>query len=106
MNYSEVESKVREATNDDAWGPSGQLMADISRWALCFSLPFLWFSVFLDVRLCALSPFSLGYPPALSPKLCLSPKTILYFLVIEAFSQGDLWLIEMHGIEEHLVIVH
>ncbi|XP_030218122.1 clathrin interactor 1 isoform X2 [Gadus morhua] len=31
MNYSEVESKVREATNDDAWGPSGQLMADISR---------------------------------------------------------------------------
>ncbi|KAJ3587746.1 hypothetical protein NHX12_011343 [Muraenolepis orangiensis] len=31
MNYSEVESKVREATNDDAWGPSGQLMADIAR---------------------------------------------------------------------------
>lgn len=31
MNYSEVESKVREATNDDAWGPSGQLMNEISR---------------------------------------------------------------------------
>uniref|UniRef100_A0A3P8WX98 Clathrin interactor 1a n=1 Tax=Cynoglossus semilaevis TaxID=244447 RepID=A0A3P8WX98_CYNSE len=31
MNYSEVESKVREATNDDAWGPPGQLMSDISR---------------------------------------------------------------------------
>ncbi|XP_071759566.2 clathrin interactor 1a [Centroberyx gerrardi] len=31
MNYSEVESKVREATNDDPWGPSGQLMAEISR---------------------------------------------------------------------------
>ncbi|KAM8847713.1 clathrin interactor 1a isoform 1-T2 [Synchiropus picturatus] len=31
MNYSEVESKVREATNDDPWGPSGQLMADIAR---------------------------------------------------------------------------
>ncbi|XP_036799190.1 clathrin interactor 1 isoform X2 [Oncorhynchus mykiss] len=31
MNYSEVESKVREATNDDPWGPSGQQMADISR---------------------------------------------------------------------------
>ncbi|XP_068182172.1 clathrin interactor 1a [Antennarius striatus] len=31
MNYSEVESKVREATNDDPWGPSGQLMSDISR---------------------------------------------------------------------------
>ncbi|KAM6953640.1 clathrin interactor 1a [Aplochiton taeniatus] len=31
MNYSEIESKVREATNDDPWGPSGQLMAEISR---------------------------------------------------------------------------
>ncbi|XP_061783531.2 clathrin interactor 1a [Nerophis lumbriciformis] len=31
MNYSEVESKVREATNDDPWGPSGQQMSDISR---------------------------------------------------------------------------
>ncbi|KAK0148096.1 Clathrin interactor 1 [Merluccius polli] len=31
MNYSEVESKVREATNEDPWGPSGQLMAEISR---------------------------------------------------------------------------
>lgn len=31
MNYTEVESKVREATNDDPWGPSGQLMTEISR---------------------------------------------------------------------------
>lgn len=31
MNYTEVESKVREATNDDPWGPSGQLMSEISR---------------------------------------------------------------------------
>ncbi|KAJ8014873.1 hypothetical protein DPEC_G00020290 [Dallia pectoralis] len=31
MNYSEVESKVREATNDDPWGPSGQQMGEISR---------------------------------------------------------------------------
>ncbi|KAM9376953.1 clathrin interactor 1a [Pholidichthys leucotaenia] len=31
MNYSEVESKVREATNDDPWGPSGQLMSEIAR---------------------------------------------------------------------------
>ena len=23
MNYTETESKVREATNDDPWGPSG-----------------------------------------------------------------------------------
>lgn len=31
MNYTEIESKVREATNDDPWGPSGQLMNEISR---------------------------------------------------------------------------
>ncbi|XP_072295884.1 clathrin interactor 1a [Eucyclogobius newberryi] len=31
MNYTEIESKVREATNDDPWGPSGQLMTEISR---------------------------------------------------------------------------
>lgn len=31
MNYTEVESKVREATNDDPWGPSGQLMTEISK---------------------------------------------------------------------------
>ncbi|XP_061905168.1 clathrin interactor 1-like [Entelurus aequoreus] len=31
MNYSDIESKVREATNDDPWGPSGQLMGDIAR---------------------------------------------------------------------------
>jgi hypothetical protein len=23
MNYTEIEAKVREATNDDSWGPTG-----------------------------------------------------------------------------------
>lgn len=27
MNYTEVEAKVREATNDEAWGPTGELLA-------------------------------------------------------------------------------
>ena len=31
MNYTEVESKVREATNDDTWGPHGTLMSEIAR---------------------------------------------------------------------------
>ncbi|XP_028824205.1 clathrin interactor 1-like isoform X1 [Denticeps clupeoides] len=31
MNYTEIESKVREATNDDPWGPSSQLMGEIAR---------------------------------------------------------------------------
>lgn len=36
MNYSEIESKVREATNDDPWGPSGQLMGDIAKATFMF----------------------------------------------------------------------
>lgn len=25
MNYTEIEAKVREATNDEAWGPTGKV---------------------------------------------------------------------------------
>lgn len=31
MNYTEIEAKVREATNDDAWGPTGQLMQEVAQ---------------------------------------------------------------------------
>lgn len=31
MNYTEVEAKVREATNDEAWGPTGEKDA---RWCM------------------------------------------------------------------------
>ena len=31
MNYTDVEAKVREATNDDTWGPHGSLMAEIAK---------------------------------------------------------------------------
>lgn len=30
MNYTEVEGKVREATNDEAWGPTGPLMQELA----------------------------------------------------------------------------
>lgn len=30
MNYTEVEGKVREATNDDPWGPTGPLMQELA----------------------------------------------------------------------------
>lgn len=36
MNYSEVETKVREATNDDAWGPHGTLMKDIAQYTFTY----------------------------------------------------------------------
>lgn len=32
MNYTETESKVREATNEDPWGPTGPLMAEIAHY--------------------------------------------------------------------------
>jgi len=31
MNYTETETKVREATNEDPWGPTGPLMAEIAQ---------------------------------------------------------------------------
>lgn len=31
MNYTEVEAKVREATNDEQWGPHGTLMHEIAQ---------------------------------------------------------------------------
>lgn len=31
MNYTEVEAKVREATNEEQWGPHGSLMAEIAK---------------------------------------------------------------------------
>ncbi|XP_030750296.1 clathrin interactor 1 isoform X2 [Sitophilus oryzae] len=30
MNYTEIEAKVREATNDEAWGPTGALMQELA----------------------------------------------------------------------------
>nr|XP_022287504.1 clathrin interactor 1-like isoform X4 [Crassostrea virginica] len=36
MNYTEVETKVREATNDDAWGPHGQLMQEVARYTFTY----------------------------------------------------------------------
>lgn len=36
MNYSEVEAKVREATNDDAWGPHGQMMQEIAQYTYTY----------------------------------------------------------------------
>ena len=36
MNYSEIEAKVREATNDDTWGPHGSLMSEISKYTFTY----------------------------------------------------------------------
>ncbi|XP_021357829.1 clathrin interactor 1-like isoform X3 [Mizuhopecten yessoensis] len=36
MNYSEVETKVREATSDEAWGPHGSLMQEVARFTFTY----------------------------------------------------------------------
>ena len=36
MNYSEVEARVREATNDDAWGPHGAIMHEIAQYTFTY----------------------------------------------------------------------
>lgn len=33
LNYTEIEAKVREATNDEAWGPTGKRLL---HYTLCF----------------------------------------------------------------------
>ncbi|XP_026773735.3 clathrin interactor 1a isoform X1 [Pangasianodon hypophthalmus] len=53
MNYSETESKVREATNDDPWGPSGQLMGEIAKATFMYEqfpevMNMLWYRMLKD----------------------------------------------------------
>jgi len=32
LNYSDAEAKVREATSNDPWGPSSQLMSELAEY--------------------------------------------------------------------------
>eukprot|EP00088_Acartia_fossae_P025796 TRINITY_DN26584_c0_g1_i1.p1 TRINITY_DN26584_c0_g1~~TRINITY_DN26584_c0_g1_i1.p1 ORF type:complete len:645 (+),score=183.98 TRINITY_DN26584_c0_g1_i1:47-1936(+) len=53
MNYTDTEAKVREATNDDPWGPSGQQMQEISSFTFTYeafpeAMGMLWKRMFQD----------------------------------------------------------
>lgn len=53
MNYTEMESKVREATNDDAWGPTGQLMQELAQATFSYEyfpevMSMLWRRMLID----------------------------------------------------------
>ncbi len=55
MNYSDVETKVREATNDESWGPSGSLMGDIAKYTYTYEhhpevMSMLWKRMFESKR--------------------------------------------------------
>ena len=51
MSYTEVEAKVREATNDDPWGPTGTIMAEIAAYTYTYeqfpeAMAMLWKRMF------------------------------------------------------------
>lgn len=53
MNYSEVETKVREATNDEAWGPHGSACSEIAQYTFTYEhfpevMGMLWKRMFQD----------------------------------------------------------
>lgn len=55
MNYTEIEAKVREATNDEAWGPHGQLMQEIAHYTFTYEhfaevMGMLWRRMLQDNR--------------------------------------------------------
>ena len=55
MNYTEVEAKVREATNDEAWGPHGTLMHEIAEHTYQYEhysevMGMLWKRMFQDKK--------------------------------------------------------
>jgi len=55
MNYTEVETKVREATNDDEWGPHGGLMQEIAQYTYQYEhfpevMGMLWKRMFEEQR--------------------------------------------------------
>lgn len=53
LNLSEVEAKIKEATNDDKWGPYGSLMKEISDETFSTAnfqdvMTFLWYRIFSE----------------------------------------------------------
>ncbi|XP_043243303.1 clathrin interactor 1-like isoform X5 [Amphibalanus amphitrite] len=55
MNYTEVESKVREATNDEAWGPTGPQMQEVAQYTFTYeqfpeAMGMLWKRMLQDNR--------------------------------------------------------
>ncbi|XP_054264901.1 clathrin interactor 1 isoform X2 [Macrosteles quadrilineatus] len=55
MNYTDIEAKVREATNDDPWGPTGVLMQEVAQATMTYEhfpevMTMLWKRMLQDNR--------------------------------------------------------
>eukprot|EP00095_Tigriopus_kingsejongensis_P005491 maker-scaffold619_size123246-snap-gene-0.30 protein:Tk05491 transcript:maker-scaffold619_size123246-snap-gene-0.30-mRNA-1 annotation:"clathrin interactor 1-like" len=53
MNYTDTEAKVRDATNDDPWGPSGQQMQEVATFTFTYeqfpeAMGMLWKRMLVD----------------------------------------------------------
>lgn len=56
MNYSEIEKKVKEATNDEKWGPHGSLMSELAKYTFTYEhypelMSMLWRRMFNDKKI-------------------------------------------------------
>ncbi|RDD41966.1 Clathrin interactor 1 [Trichoplax sp. H2] len=56
MNYSEIEKKVKEATNDEKWGPHGSLMSELAKCTFTYEhypelMSMLWRRMFNDKKI-------------------------------------------------------
>jgi len=55
MNYSDIETKVREATNDEPWGPSSSIMQEIAQYTCSYehygeAMGMLWQRMLYDTK--------------------------------------------------------
>lgn len=55
MNYTEIEGKVREATNDEPWGPTGPLMQELAHATFTYEhfpevMSMLWKRMLQDIK--------------------------------------------------------
>ena len=76
MNYTETEAKVREATNDDPWGPSGP-----------FDIPnFLKFQRVLGTQMADLAKMTFQYE--YFTEICGSGTGMLWKRMFQGFSRS------------------
>lgn len=95
MNYTETESKVREATNDDPWGPSGQLMGEIARQVFFFLMVLkIWWLLYLHSEPVSSYTF-LRYGE--SAKLCLSSFSMQGYVHVRAVSRGYEYAVDQNA---------
>ena len=89
MNYTETEAKVREATNDDPWGPSGVQMQEIASYTFTYEqfpevMGMLWKRMLQDNR----TNWRRTYKSLLEAQLLRGPGDLL--LLLDDGAKGSL----------------